>query len=149
MKLDYGSGRQPKEGFLTSDFCGAPNYDFYIKDYKVLDAKDHSFDVIHCRNVIHHIPEKELTKLFIEFKRLLKQDGQIIISEPRKEFHKQNLILDIIWYRFLVYDDKIMLPQKYVDYKQYLSDFEIVDCEYEYNNEIIKLKQKQLATVAI
>lgn len=137
MKLDYGSGRQPKEGFLTSDFCGAPGYDFYIKDYKVLGAEDHSFDVIHCRNVIHHIPEKDLPLLFNEFNRLLKKDGQLIISEPREDFHLQNLILDIIWYRFLVFDDKIMIPKKYVDYKQYLSDFEMISTVNEHNNEII------------
>lgn len=145
MKLDYGSGRQPKQGFMSSDFCGSPNYDFYIRDYKVLDAKDHSFDVIHCRNVIHHIPEKDLPKLFAEFKRLLKHDGQLIISEPRKEFHEQNKFLDLIWYRFLTYDNKIMIPDEYVNYKQYLGDFDIMSTIDEYNNEIITFKQKQLA----
>lgn len=142
MKLDYGSGRQPKEGFMSSDFCGAPNYDFYIKDYKVLGARDHSFDVIHCRNVIHHIPEKDLHILFDEFNRLLKPDGKLIISEPRKEFHVQNKILDIIWYRFLVYDTTIMIPDKYVDYKKYLTDFDIVETVDEYNNEILTLVKK-------
>jgi 2-polyprenyl-3-methyl-5-hydroxy-6-metoxy-1,4-benzoquinol methylase len=140
MKLDYGSGSQPKEGFLTSDFVGTPIYDFYVKDYRVVDAKDNSFDSIHCRNVIHHIPEKDLPILFDEFRRLLKPNGQLIISEPRKEFHKQNLILDIIWYRFLKDDREIIIPQEYVDYKQYLNDFEIIGIENEFNNEIITCK---------
>lgn len=140
MKLDYGSGRQPKQGFLTSDFVGTPNYDYYIKDYKVLGAKDHSFEAIHCRNVIHHIPEQDLPTLFNEFKRLLKQDGLLIISEPRKEFHEQNKLLDWIWYRHLVNDTNIMIPDKYVDYKQYLVDFDIIHSEDEYNNEVITLK---------
>ncbi|QOV08407.1 SAM-depedendent methyltransferase [Bacillus phage Kirov] len=140
MKLDYGSGRQPKQGFLTSDFVGTPNYDYYIKDYKVLGAKDHSFEAIHCRNVIHHIPEEDLPTLFNEFKRLLKKDGLLIISEPRKEFHEQNKLLDWIWYRHLVNDTNIMIPDEYVDYKQYLVDFDIIHSEDEYNNEIITLK---------
>lgn len=140
MKLDYGSGRQPKQGFLTSDFVGTPNYDYYIKDYKVLGAKDHSFEAIHCRNVIHHIPEQDLPTLFNEFKRLLKKDGLLIISEPRKEFHEQNKLLDWIWYRHLVNDTNIMIPDEYVDYKQYLVDFDIVSSQDEYNNEIITLK---------
>jgi len=140
MKLDYGSGRQPKQGFLTSDFVGTPNYDYYIKDYKVLGAKDHSFEAIHCRNVIHHIPEQDLPTLFNEFKRLLKQDGLLIISEPRKEFHEQNKLLDWIWYRHLVNDTNIMIPDEYVDYKRYLVDFDIIHSEDEYNNEIITLK---------
>jgi 2-polyprenyl-3-methyl-5-hydroxy-6-metoxy-1,4-benzoquinol methylase len=142
MKLDYGSGRQPREGFLSSDFCGAPNYDYYIKDYVVLDAPSHSFDVIHCRNVIHHIPEADLSKLFNEFKRLLKDGGKLIISEPRKEFHKQNLILDIIWYRFLSYDRMIMLPKEYVDYKKHLTDFDMVESVDEFNNEVITYIRK-------
>jgi SAM-dependent methyltransferase len=144
MKLDYGSGSQPKAGYLTSDFIGTPNYDFYIKDYRVVGAKDHSFDAIHCRNVIHHIPEKDLPLLFKEFKRLLKHDGELIISEPRKEFHKQNLILDIIWYRFLTNDRNIMIPHEYVDYKQYLSGFNIVETDNEFNNEILICNIKSL-----
>lgn len=140
MKLDYGSGRQPKQGFLTSDFVGTPNYDYYIKDYKVLGAKDHSFEAIHCRNVIHHIPEEDLPTLFNEFKRLLKKDGLLIISEPRKEFHEQNKLLDWIWYRHLVNDTNIMIPNEYVDYKQYLVDFDIIHSQDEYNNEVITLK---------
>jgi len=140
MKLDYGSGRQPKQGFATSDFVGTPNYDYYIKDYKVLGAKDHSFEAIHCRNVIHHIPEQDLPTLFNEFKRLLKKDGLLIISEPRKEFHEQNKLLDWIWYRHLTNDTNIMIPDEYVDYKQYLVDFDIVSSQDEYNNEIITLK---------
>ena len=115
----------------------------------MLDAKSHSFNAIHCRNVIHHIPEKDLPKLFTEFKRLLKHDGELIISEPRKEFHVQNKILDIIWYRFLTYDDKIMTPLGYVDYKEYLVDFDIVDSVDEFNNEVITCKKKQLLEIAI
>ncbi|WEG18616.1 class I SAM-dependent methyltransferase [Alkalihalophilus pseudofirmus] len=149
MKLDYGSGSQPKNGFLSSDFCGSPNYDYYIKDYKVLDAQDHSFDVIHCRNVIHHIPEEDLPILFAEFKRLLKHDGELIISEPRKEFHKQNLILDIIWYRFLTHNDKIMLPQEYVDYKRYLDGFIAVHSKDDYNNEVVTYKKAEIVKLAI
>lgn len=144
VKLDYGSGLQPKKGFLSSDFCGSPGYDFFIKNYKVLGAPDKSCEVIHCRNVIHHIPQQDLPTLFGEFKRLLKDDGQLIISEPRKEFHKENLILDIIWYRFLVNDRKIMLPLDYVDYKEYLTDFEIIKTENEFNNEIITCRKRQI-----
>ena len=139
MRLDYGSGAQPKKGYMSSDFCGAPNYDFFIKDYRVLDAEDESFEEIHCRNVIHHIPKEDLPKLVGEFKRLLKDGGKLIISEPREEFHKQNLILDIIWYRFLKNETKIKLPTEYVDYKEYLKDFEMVSSYCHFNNESVAI----------
>lgn len=141
MKLDYGSGSQPKVGFKSSDFCGSPNYDYYIIDYKVLDTEDKSFDTIHCRNVIHHIPEQDLTILFDEFDRLLAKNGRLIISEPMEWYHEQNKILDMLWYNFLVKDEKIMIPDKYVDYKKYLTKFEIIDRMEEYQNEIITLRR--------
>lgn len=143
MKLDYGSGRQPKQGFMSSDFCGAPNYDFYIEDYVVQDLPDNSCSYIHCRNVIHHIPEKDLHKLVAEFRRLLKPDGVLIISEPRKEFHVQNKILDIVWYRFLVNDRTIMVPNDYVDYKMYFKPFfDVLSTTNEFNNEILVLMDR-------
>lgn len=140
-KLDYGSGGNPKKGFKSSDFCGSPGYDYFIKDYKVIDAEDKSFDVIHCRNVIHHIPEKDLHILFDEFDRLLKDNGQLIISEPRKEFHEQNKLLDRIWYRWVNINYDIMIPDQYVDYKQYLHKFNITHSHNEFNNEILYLQK--------
>ncbi|UGO50914.1 SAM-dependent methyltransferase [Bacillus phage vB_BanS_Nate] len=141
MKLDYGSGRQPKQGFKTSDFTGAPNYDFMISNYEVVGARKGQFEAIHVRNVLHHIPEKDLSTLFSEFSRLLEDGGELIISEPREEFHEQNKKLDWIWYRFLVNDTKIMIPNEYVDYKQYLVDFELVKSFDEYNNEVLTYKK--------
>lgn len=141
MKLDYGSGSQPKQGYLTSDFCGISQYDYMIQDYKVIGAQDGMFETIHCRNVIHHIPKEDLPILVNEFKRLLKKGGRLIISEPRKEFHKQNLILDIIWYRFLKNETKIKLPTEYVDYKKYLNGFDYIASHDEFNNEIIVFKK--------
>ena len=137
MKLDYGSGSQPKEGYLSSDFCGGPQYHYLIQDYKVVGAMDETFDTINCRNVIHHIPEEDLPKVFSEFQRLLKPGGRLVISEPRKEFHQQNLILDIIWYRFLKKEMSIALPVTYVDFKKYLSDFRYITSRNHFNNEII------------
>lgn len=135
--LDYGSGGNPKKGFKSSDFCGSPGYDYYIQDYRVLDAEDHSFDVIHCRNVIHHIPENDLSKLFSEFNRLLKDNGQLIISEPREEYHEQNRFLDIIWYRWINVNHDIMIPEEYVDYKKYLNEFESITSYNHLKNEVV------------
>lgn len=143
MRLDYGSGRQPKKGFMSSDFCGAPNYDFYIEDYVVQDLGDDSCEVIHCRNVIHHIPKQDLPKLVDEFRRLLKPGGKLIISEPRKEFHEQNKLLDIIWYRHIVRDTSIMIPSEYVNYKMYFKPFfDVLSVRNEFNNEILILRDR-------
>lgn len=136
-RLDYGSGAAPREGFLSSDFCGGPYYDYLIQDYKVLDAPASTFHEINCRNVLHHIPKDDLPKVIDEFRRLLVPGGHLIISEPRQEFHKQNLILDIIWYRFLRKEMNIALPVEYVDYKQYLHGFDVLHQWDHFNNEVI------------
>lgn len=139
FKLDYGSGAKPKEGYKTSDFTGLSNLDFFIEDYKINDLADNSCITIHCRNVIHHIPEHDLPILFGEFARLLRKGGTLILSEPMEKFHKQNLILDRIWYRFLVNNENIMLPMTYVDYKRYVNSdiFELQGEEEEIKNEIL------------
>lgn len=142
MRLDYGSGSKPKKGFKSSDFCGTPNFDYFIMDYKVLDAEDNSCEIIHCRNVIHHIPEKDLPILFQEFERLLTPNGILLISEPRKEFHEQNKFLDQLWYRFLTYNEDIMIPDQYVEYKKYLTNFEIVNIIDDNKNEVVTLRRK-------
>lgn len=144
-RLDYGSGGNPKEGFQSSDFCGSPGYDYFIKNYEVLDAKDHSFDEIHCRNVIHHIPEADLPLLFNEFNRLLKENGLLIISEPREEFHEQNKLLDMIWYRWINVNHDIMIPNKYVDYKKHLDKFETLYSYNDLNNEVITFQKEAVS----
>lgn len=139
MKLDYGSGSKPRKGFLTSDFTGAPFLDYHIENLQVLNAEDKSFDVIWCRNVIHHIAPNQLEKLFSEFDRLLKRDGHLIISEPKSEHQKRNLILDVIWYRFLEQNYRISLPVVGVNYEDYLPGNFLSKRSYQEkgNNEVV------------
>lgn len=133
--LDYGSGRKPREGFSTSDYSGLPIYDYMIKDYKVLGVKEGEYDIIYCRNVLHHIPEVDLVKVVDEFRRILKLGGKLIISEPKEAYFTENKILDIIWYRFLYYDREVHIPIEYVDYRKYLTGFIEVSSKEILNNE--------------
>lgn len=145
VKLDYGSGSKPYQDYSTSDIVGTSNYDYFIQNYKISELSDGSCESIHCRNVIHHIPETDLHILFSEFKRLLKEDGTLIISEPRKEFHEQNLFLDKLWYRFLTVNHDIMLPIIYVDYKVHLAEyFDVVETHDDINNEVLYLRPRVL-----
>jgi SAM-dependent methyltransferase len=143
QKLDYGSGSKPRKGFYTSDFTGAPFLDYQIEDLIVKEAADRSFDVIWCRNVIHHIPVHRLDDLFAEFDRLLKRGGYLIISEPLAENRMRNLILDVIWYRFLVQDFSISLPDPNVDFRDYLPGNYKISRTYleKGNNEVVILEK--------
>lgn len=142
LRLDYGSGSKPKKGFKSSDFIGRPGFDYYIQNYKISEIEDQTVDEIHCRNVIHHIPENDLNLLFAEFERIIKPNGKIVISEPREEYFVQNKILDIIWYRWISTDYSIKLPENYyVNYKKYLKKFKQVKKYNDEKNEVILLKK--------
>jgi len=101
--LDFGSGTGsnaflfgPKE-YLGVDIVKDrikfakkrnPNHSFkLIKNNKIL-VKDKSIDFICIFATIHHIPNNDFKKYLKEFKRILKNDGQIIVIEPVISEHK-------------------------------------------------------------
>jgi SAM-dependent methyltransferase len=49
---------------------------FYADMNKKLPFKDNSFDIIHCWQVIEHLPNSEFT--FREFRRILKPGGKLV-----------------------------------------------------------------------
>lgn len=144
--LDFGSGYNPIENYLSCDITGAPylDYLFDVEKYRIIGVDDNYFDKIYCRNVIHHIPD--LKKLFIEFQRVLKIDGELIIIEPKKEYYKPNLILDIIWYRYIIPRYEIWFSTNYRDYVKILLTFnfqkikntEVEEKEYYYFRRVDK-----------
>ena len=122
MKLDFGSGHNPKRGYKSCDITSNPYLDFYcdpdsycIKHNFYTNhlniEKDVKFEEIHVRNVIHHI--KNLKKLFKEFKRKLTKNGILTIIDCNEECYKQNLNLDILWYRYLIPRYNIWICKEY------------------------------------
>jgi ubiquinone/menaquinone biosynthesis C-methylase UbiE len=120
--LDFGSGYNPKDGYLKCDFTYSPTLDFIFDNqkYKIINAENKYFDIIRCKNVIHHI--QDIRKLFLEFQRVLKINGKLIIIEPSEKNYKTNLILDILWYRFIIPRYEIWFSNKYRDYASYLEE---------------------------
>lgn len=115
MKIDFGSGHAPKAGFKTCDITGMPylDYSFDPVKYKI-GCPVNSITEIHCRNVLHHIPN--LDRLFTEFSSKMASGGQIVIIEPRREYYKTNVILDVLWYRFVIPRYDVWICQQYRDY---------------------------------
>jgi len=127
LGLDFGSGYNPRDGYLTCDCVYSPKLDFVFdrEKYKVIDAPSQIFDKIYCRNVIHHVPN--LTRLFLEFRRLLKIDGSLMIVEPTRDSFKTNQILDIVWYRFVIPQYDIWFSSKYRDYNNVLKKLGFIE----------------------
>lgn len=107
LKIDFGSGYHPKRNYKTLDF----NYgcDYYSLD----ELDDNSVDEFRLRNVIHHI--YDLNGLFEKIYKKLKPDGVLNIIDCRKEYFKNNVLLDKIWYRYIFNRNDIYISNEYID----------------------------------
>lgn len=121
-KLDFGSGYNPEDDYETCDIYGYVDYYFDPIEYKI-EADDKSFDLIRCRNVIHHI--KDIKKLSKEFSRVLKTEGILEITEARKEYYSANYYLDYLWYRFVIPRYEVWFCNKYRDCRDYFDEFDL------------------------
>ncbi|WP_307592367.1 class I SAM-dependent methyltransferase [Paenibacillus wynnii] len=59
-----------------------PNHNFMHFDEKTIPAKDNSFDYIFVIAVLHHLNDQQINDYLLEFERILKPDGEIIVMEP-------------------------------------------------------------------
>ena len=73
-----------KKNFFSNGINKIGNYEYGNIDYKSniwnIDAETAKFDAILCTEVFEHIPYPE--KALIEFNRLLKTDGKLILTIP-------------------------------------------------------------------
>jgi len=120
MKIDFGCGYNPKDGYQTCDITGYPQLDYFYdsNQNKIIGLEDNTVEEIHCRNVIHHI--KDLKKLFIEFKRVLMPNGTIVIIEANRESYETNVFLDKLWYRSIIPRMDIWFSETYRDFIKYI-----------------------------
>jgi ubiquinone/menaquinone biosynthesis C-methylase UbiE len=61
------------------------NLEFFVGDVLDIPVKDNSVDIITCFETLEHVDEHE--KVFQEFKRVLKNNGLLIISSPNKKYY--------------------------------------------------------------
>lgn len=117
LKIDFGSGYNPKKGYKTCDVTYGPFLDYVYDEEKnqILYCKKESVDEFYMRNVVHHV--KDLPKLFECLKYYLKVNGIITIIDAREDYFLKNVILDIIWYRYVILRYDIWFSRSYRDYK--------------------------------
>lgn len=114
LKIDFGSGYNPKEGFKTCDITTSPMLDYYFNGMVIDELEFKSVDEFYSRNVLHHIENLEYTLKLLY--RYLKQHGTLTIIECRKEFYETNYFLDILWYRGIIPRPEIFISKEYRDY---------------------------------
>ena len=122
IKLDYGSGYQPKPGFKTADICGRPDY--YVKDCEILDMKQGACRLIRLKNVFHHVLDSK--KLDSEMKRVISENGKLIVIEPTEENYESNKFWDGLWYRGIIPRPEIVWSEVYRDPVKYFPSFQLI-----------------------
>lgn len=135
LKIDFGSGYNPNPEYKTCDITYLPNLDYvYDQDNNIiLGCTINSVDEFYLRNVVHHLPDMERTfKCLLSY---LKHNGEIKIVDVRKEFYKQNVILDIIWYRYVIPRYEVWFSNHYRDYFIVLENLGMKRIDYYIENE--------------
>jgi len=111
--LDFGSGTGANCSICHSDrYLGIepdrnrvflarrlyPNHKFEVFDEQKIPIDNSSIDYIFVIAVLHHIPDELIQSYLLEFERILKPEGKIIVMEPYlcKERKLNNRFM--IWY---------------------------------------------------
>lgn len=135
LKIDFGSGYNPNKGYKLCDITYSPVLDYvYDQDNNVIiGAEENTVDEFYLRNVVHHLPD--IAKTFTCLKKYLKVGGRIKIIDVRKEYFKQNLFLDRLWYRFVIPRPEVWYSTTYRDYFTILKELGFKLISYEYKEE--------------
>ncbi|MEH1981766.1 MAG: class I SAM-dependent methyltransferase [Nostoc sp.] len=73
IDINYEEIKLAKKNFLDAHFM--------VDDATHVQLPDESFDLVFCRDVIHHINPSEQVKLIREMNRLTKVGGQVVVIE--------------------------------------------------------------------
>lgn len=143
LKIDFGSGYNPNSEYKTCDITYLPNLDYVYDMYEnsIIGLEENSVDEFYMRNVVHHI--KDLKEVFQMLYGYLKNNGTIKIIDARKEYFEKNVILDIIWYRYVIPRYEIWFSRQYRDYFSILEDlgFRLMSKEYFEEKEVTVWKK--------
>lgn len=101
-----------------------------------LPVKDNFFDKVFLLAVLEHIEEKDVPGLFLEFSRILKKNGRVIITTPTP---RAKPVLE-----FLALKLKVVTPEEVTDHKHYYLAEEIRNLAEKSGLRIIKARCFQL-----
>jgi ubiquinone/menaquinone biosynthesis C-methylase UbiE len=136
-KLDFGSGYNPRKGYMTCDMTNSPFLDFcYDSDLNFLSCDNDYFDKINIKNVFHHI--KNLEECVMELYRVLKTGGLIVLTDVCREKYLSNYNLDYLWYRIINVNYDIWFSSKYRNY------FKIMEAFFKIKRRF-KFKEKEIS----
>lgn len=81
LKLNLGCGNAPMKGFINIDKFNT-GYTDVIADMRTLPFTDGKVAMIVCYESLEHLPINDILPTLKEFYRVLKRDGQVVITVP-------------------------------------------------------------------
>lgn len=81
LRLNLGSGDRPIEGYINIDFRKECNPDV-VCDVRELPYEDNSVEKIIAYDLLEHFGRLETETILLEWYRVLKSGGQMIIKTP-------------------------------------------------------------------
>jgi SAM-dependent methyltransferase len=126
MILNVGCGGRPSDracyfGDVRIDVNRVPSV-MILMDAHFLGLKDSIFEKVVCFEVLEHLESP--IRALKEFKRVLKEDGEIIISIPNVWYWRRFL-------RFLIKQNKIFDEKPTTDHKQAWDIYEFHNLAYQ------------------
>lgn len=91
MKVEIGSGKRKRNGYVTCDIRNLPDVD-YTCSADQLPFNDEQVDEVYSRHLIEHFTLKEFLKTLEEWNRVLKFDGEVYIICPNLIWHLEQVL---------------------------------------------------------
>lgn len=159
MKINYGCGSTKLDGFVNIDIEDSVKPDIICDLRKIpLPFDDNSVEEIHCIHNIEHVEYKYWPQFFLEFRRVLKSDGILLLAFPEFSRCAENYVSNkhgkrdfwraTLYGRQLYPGDYHITPVISEDITTILSDHGFKDIKYrpevgeEHNTFLIALKNE-------
>lgn len=83
LKINLGSGLKPLAGFVNVDALpDAPGVDVVANIAERLPFEDGSASLIYAAHILEHFPHGDVPRLLAEWRRVLREGGQLLIAVP-------------------------------------------------------------------
>jgi predicted SAM-dependent methyltransferase len=92
LKINLGSGEKPLPGFVNVDaLADAPGVDVVADISETLPFDDGSASLVYAAHILEHFPHAEVPRLLREWRRVLRDGGQLLIAVPNLDVIAQML----------------------------------------------------------
>jgi len=99
VKINLGSGQRPIAGFVNVDaLADAPDVDVVADISDVLPFEDGSADLIYAAHILEHFPHDHVPKMLTEWRRVLRDGGQLLVAVPDLDAIAKMLVARPGWF---------------------------------------------------